>query len=130
MQKIPQYPPSEEEDDVGPESVAMVCETTEGVLGWKNAIRKENEEEKRNGENEEVVVGQGFGEMTVEDGMSGTLDATGWTLGACEDPPHALGYERGGRSGIYTIIKDSRHQDGDRNQDSEYVLLVFQQKRN
>ena len=105
MQKIPQYPPSEEEDDVGPESVAMVCETTEGVLGWKNAIRKENEEEERNGKNEEVVVGQGFGKMT------------------------ALGNERGGRSRIYTIIKDSRHQDGDRNQDSEYVLLVFQQKR-
>ena len=130
MQKIPQYPPSEEKEDVGPESVAMVCETTEGILGWKNAIRKENEKEKRNGKNEEVVVGQGFGEMTVEDGMGGTLDATGWTLGACEDPPHALGNERGGRSGIYTIIKDSRHQDGDRNQDSEYVLLVFQQKRN
>lgn len=108
----------------------MVCETTEGILGWKNAIRKENEEEERNGKNEEVVVGQGFGEMTVEDGMSGTLDATGWTLGACDDPPHALGNERRGRSRIYTIIKDSRHQDGDRNQDSEYVLLVFQQKRN
>ena len=74
----------------------MVCETTEGVLGWKNAIRKENEEEKRNGENEEVVVGKGFGKMTVEDGMSGALYATGWTLGACEDTPHALGYERGG----------------------------------
>jgi len=65
--------------------------------------------------------------MTVEDGMSGTLDATGWTLGACEDTPHALGNERGDRSGIYTVIKDSRHQDGDRNQDSEYVLIVFQQ---
>ena len=51
---------------------------------------------KRKGENEEVVVGKGFGEMTVEDGMGGTLDATGWTLGACEDPPHALGNERGG----------------------------------
>ena len=74
----------------------MMCETTEGVLGWKNAIRKENEEEKRNGENEEVVVGQGFGEMSVEEGMSGTLDATGWTLGACEDTPRALGNERGG----------------------------------
>ena len=74
----------------------MMCETTEGVLRWKNAIRKENEEEERDGKNEEVVVGQGFGEMTVEDGMGGTLDATGWTLGACEDPPHALGYERGG----------------------------------
>ena len=72
----------------------MVCETTEGVVRWKNA--KENEEEKRNGKNEEVVVGQGFGKMTVEDGMGGTLDATGWTLGACEDPPHALGNERGG----------------------------------
>lgn len=96
MQKIPQYPPSEEEDDVGPESVTMVCETTESILGWENAIRKENEEEERNGKNEEVVVGQGFGEMTVEDGMSGTLDSTGWTLGACEDPPHALGNERGG----------------------------------
>lgn len=130
MQKIPQYPPSEEEDDVGPESVAMVCETTESILGWENAIRKENEEEERDGKNEEVVVGQGFGKMTVEDGMSGTLDATGWTLGACDDPPHAFGNERGGRSRIYTIIKDSRHQDGDRNQDSEYVLLVFQQKRN
>ena len=74
----------------------MVCETTESILGWENAIRKENEEEERNGENEEVVVGQGFGEMTVEDGMSGALYATGWTLGACEDPPHALGNERGG----------------------------------
>ena len=36
-----------------------MCETTEGILRWKNAIRKENEEEKRNGKNEEVVVGQG-----------------------------------------------------------------------
>ena len=96
MNDVSQYPPSEEEDDVGPKSVAMMCETTEGVLWWKNAIRKKNEEEKRNGEYEEVVVGQGFGEMTVEEGMSGTLDATGWTLGACEDTPHALGNERGG----------------------------------
>jgi hypothetical protein len=70
----------------------MVCETTEGVLWWKNAIRKENEEEERNGENEEVVVGQGFGEMTVEDGMSGTLDATGWTLSACEDSARIVAF--------------------------------------
>ena len=96
MHKISHYPPSEEEDDVGPESVAMVCETTESILGWENAIRKENEEEERNGKSEEVVVGKGFGKMTVEDGMSGALYATGWTLGACEDTPHALGYERGG----------------------------------
>ena len=96
MQDVSQYPPNEEEDDVSPESVAMVCETTEGVLRWKNAVRKENEEEERNGENEEVVVGQGFGKMTVKEGMSGTLDATGWTLGACEDTPHAFGNERRG----------------------------------
>jgi len=43
MQYIPENPPSEEKDDVGPEGVGMVGEATEGVVARKDAVGQENE---------------------------------------------------------------------------------------
>lgn len=43
----------------------MVGEATEGIVARKNAVGKENEQEERNGQNEEIVIGQRFDKMTV-----------------------------------------------------------------
>ena len=53
---ISENPPCEEKEYVSVESVAMVGEATEGIVARKNAVGKEDEQEERNGENEEIVI--------------------------------------------------------------------------
>ena len=115
---IPENPPCEEKEYVSVESVAMVGEATEGVVARKNAVGKEDEQEERNGENEEIVIRQRFYKMTVQHGMNGTLESTGRTLCPCQQSPHAFGNEERSRGWVHDIIKDSCHQDGNRNQNS------------
>ena len=43
----------------------MVGEATEGIVARKNAVGEEDEQKERNGQNEEIVIGQRFDKMTV-----------------------------------------------------------------
>ncbi len=119
MQYIPENPPSEEKDDIGVERVGMVGEATKGVVARKDAVGQENEQEEGDGEDEEIVVGKCFGEMTVQCGMNGSLESTRWALCVRQHSPHAFRYEWGGSGGIHCIVKDTCQQDDDKDEELE-----------
>ena len=94
-------PPADDSDDEEAESQRMLEDASEARGSLGEELRVAVEKEERDGEEERVVVSEGFGEAPVEEGVSCALGSAPWAAVA------RGGADDAAREGVGRWIKES-----------------------
>ena len=94
-------PPADDADDEEAEGQRMLEDASEVGRSLGEELRVAIEKEEGNGEEERAVVAEGFGEVPMEEGMSGALESAPWAAIA------RGGEDDAAREGVGRWIKES-----------------------
>ena len=94
-------PPADDTDDEEAEGQRMLERASKAGRSLGEELRVAVEKEERDGEEERAVVAKGFGEVPMEEGVSGALESTPWAAIA------RGGEDDAAREGVGRWIKES-----------------------